>query len=232
MIAWTVRIIVVLLMPVVALAQLDRASQQRPELAVVVPAPFRAFSQMPIALIALATGSPGAARIEAAKLVRRRPMAAEHLFVLSMADLRAGREKGFARAFRAASTRGWRFAPLQIAAAQASLAERDAPGAAKRVAALWAAEGNHPMLPELTRNLLDLPGGAHAFGTLMARSRVWRLNFLSRAIEVTTPARAMETLAAARRAGARIDCDALAALRGQIEARGTPVDTAALACDL
>ncbi len=216
----SIRLLLILLAPVVVFAQLDRASYQRPELSVFVPAPFRSFAQSPTALLALAGGSASEAQAEARRLVRRRPMPAEHLFTLAMAELRAGRPAAFAVAFRAASTRGWRFAPLQVAGAQAAIQNGDAAGAAKRVAALWAAEHEHASLPILTRTMLEMPGGPEAFGQAMAGTNVWRSHFLPRWSEVASADAALSTVRAASKAGASFDCTAIAAFRLQLERQG------------
>ena len=85
MIRWLWRIALGMLSLVAIGAQLDRASYLRPELAILVPQPFRSFAQPTTALVALATGDSTTARAEAQRLVRRRPIPAEHLFTLAMA---------------------------------------------------------------------------------------------------------------------------------------------------
>lgn len=227
---WAIRAMLAALAPVVVLAGLDRASYQRPELAPFVPAPFRSFAQVPATALVLATADGPSAVAEARRLVRRRPMPAEHLFALALARLRANEPRAFAAAFRSASTRGWRFAPLQVASAQATLGNRDAVGAARRIAALWAAAGNDPALPGLTRALLDLPGGPQAFGHAMAGSRVWRNHFLARAGEVTSADRARATAEEAQRAGATFDCATLERFRNWLARQGAPPAPGSLSC--
>lgn len=212
-------------------AQLDRASYLRPELSVIVPAPFRSFAQPTTALLALAREDGAAAAAEARRLVRRRPMPAEHLFTLAMSEMRGARPAAFAKAFRLASTRGWRYPPLQVTAAQAALASGDVPGAANRVAALWAEDPDNPSVAPLTAALLEAPGGVEAFATPLGQTRVWSSNFLRRGPGVAAPADVLATIIAARRGGARFECAALRGAERSLTARGQRVPRGALSCD-
>lgn len=212
-------------------AQLDRASQGRPELSAFVPGPFRSFAQVPMAMVALTTRDADAAREQARTLVRRRPMPAEYLFALSMAELRGGNPKGFAETFRAASTRGWRFAPLQVTAARAALDNGDAVGAANRVAALWAAEPDNAALAQLTERLLAAPGGPDALAINLAGTSVWQDTFLVQAPTLAVDNAALvQTVVAARRAGAAFDCVTLERFGGLMTARGQAIPRGTLAC--
>jgi hypothetical protein len=227
---WVWRIALALVAIVAMGAQLDRASYLRPELAIVVPGPFRSFAQPTVALLALATGHSATAAKETQRLVRRRPIPAEHLFALAMADARNGRPLGFAAAFRAASTRGWRFPPLQVAAAQSALATGDVKAAANRVAALWAEDPANASVAPLTTALLEAPGGPEAFAVPLAQTHVWSANFVARAAGFASPANALRAVVAARQAGARFDCAALERLNQTLTSRGEVVPSEALAC--
>ena len=211
-------------------AQLDRASQGRPELSLFVPKPFRSFAQETTALLALTAGDSAAARDEARRMVRRRPMPAEHLFTLGLAEMRTGHPQAFAADFRAASTRGWRFSPLQVTAAQAALANGDVKGAANRVAALWAADSGNALLPGLTKALLTAPGGPEAFAVPLAQTHVWSANFLGALPGLVEAPIALRTVLAARHHGARFNCAALAAFGQGMTARGQVTAAQDLAC--
>lgn len=227
---WAWRIALALIAVVAIGAELDRASYLRPELAIVVPQPFRSFAQPTTALLALATGDSATAQEETRRLVRRRPIPAEHLFTLAMAEIRNGHPRAFADAFRAASTRGWRYPPLQVAAAQAALASGDVKAAANRVAALWAEDAANPSVAPLTKALLEAPGGPEAFAIPLAQTHVWSENFVARAPGFASPANAVRTIVAARRAGARFDCRALARFGQALAGRGYTIPRQALAC--
>ena len=192
--------------------------------------PFRSFAQETTALIALTAGDSAAARDEAQRLVRRRPMPAEHLFALGLAEMRSGHPQAFAADFRAASTRGWRFSPLQVTAAQAALANGDVKGSANRVAALWAADSGNPLLPGLTKSLLAASGGPEAFAVPLAQTRVWSDNFLGAVPSLVEPSVALRTVLSARREGAHFDCAALETFEQSLAARGLSVPPQDVAC--
>ena len=228
---WSWRGVLALVAVLAIGAQLDQASQSRPALSVLVPAPFRSSAQSPTALLALAAGDGRRARIEAQRLVRRRPLPAEHLFTLAMAEMQSGHSRAFATAFRAASTRGWRFAPLQLTAAQAALLSGDLEGAANRVAALWAGGPGNPALVGLTKTLLEQPGGPEAFAVPLAQTRVWSNTFLRRAPSLAANPAVLAAVVAARRRGAQFDCAALTRFVAELEKRGEPVPVDKIACE-
>lgn len=182
---------------VAACAQLDRASAKQPELAALVPGPFRSFAQAPLTMVAMIAMPPDKARAEAMRLLRRRPVPADHLFLLAVADQAARDIPGYRTAFRRATERGWRVPPLQVAAAREAIANKDFAGAAYRVAALWAMNGVDPELAELTRAVIADPRGLDAFATQMARTSTWREGFEQAAPQVLGPAPAARAIAAA-----------------------------------
>ena len=220
MIRWAWRLLLVLGAALAIGAELDRASYLRPELSIMVPQPFRSFAQPTTAVIALGTGDSSESLKEARRLVQRRPIPAEHLFTLAMAELRNGNPRGFADSFRAASTRGWRYAPLQLAAAQAALSAGDVKAAANRVAAQWAESPENPSVGQHTKQVLESPGGPEAFAVPLAQTHVWSDSFLARLPGLTTPAIAARTIIAAQGAGAKFDCRSLARLERALVARG------------
>jgi hypothetical protein len=199
-IAWWVVLAVVAAVAVGA--ETDFASVTRPALSLVVPGPFRSSAQLAQAGMAVAIGSPSEAISEAERLVRRRPLPADHLFLLAMARLRSGDTAGFSRAFRLATTRGWRNEPVQTIAAQSAIQQGDADAAANRIAALWAIGSASPEMRTLTRKLLAMPRGPEAFASRVSAGKVWRDHFLGEASALGSPA-AIERLADAARAGGR-----------------------------
>jgi hypothetical protein len=227
---WLWRGLLVLLAVGAVGAELDRASATRPQLAIAVPGPFRSTAQATIATLALTAADSATARAESRRLVRRRPMPAEHLFTLAVADLRAKHPQAFTNDFRAASTRGWRYAPLQAAAAQGALQNNDLAGAANRVAALWAAAADDPSTPPLTTALLNRPGGPEAFAIPLSQTHVWANSFLGSGAALAPPGTIARTVAIAQRHGARFDCDAIERLNGQLMQRTAGAAVPALSC--
>lgn len=185
----------------VILSQLDRASRHNPAIAVAVPGPFKSFAQQPTALAALVSGDPEVALTEARRLVRRRPLPAEHTYILALAELGAGNSVGYARAFELATTRGWRTVPVQVAAAEAAIGRGDAKAGALRVAALWMVDGSNPAVPTLTRSLLALSAGPEAFGETMAGMRMTPASLVSRIGGMATRQQAARVVDAATQSG-------------------------------
>ncbi len=224
MICWLWRVLLALLAVVAVGAELDHASGTRPQLAIVVPEVFRSTAQATIANLALTGKDSATARAEARRLVRRRPMPAEHLFTLAVADLRDKRPHAFTSDFRTASTRGWRYAPLQVAAAQGALQNGDLAGAANRIAALWASAMENPSTAPLTTALLAKPGGPEAFAVPLSQTHVWSSNFLASAAALVSPPALVRTVESAQRRGAKFDCDAIEHLNEQLaqKAAGSP----------
>ncbi len=190
---------------VTVMAEVDRASARHPELAAFVPAPFRGFAQPTVAMLSLAAGRTAAAREESRALVRRRPIPAENLYALALANLAAGDTVGYARAFEVATTRGWRAVPIQIDAAQSAIAHGDASAAALRIAAAWAVDAQNPALPELVAELAALPGGAQALGEAVAKTRIAPGRFVAVVTATTDGETRSRIFTAARRAGMEID---------------------------
>lgn len=230
MIRWLWRGLLALLAVVAVGAELDHASAARPQLAIAVPQLFRSTAQATIAALALTAKDGATARAEARRLVRRRPMPAEHLFTLAVADLRAGHPQEFTNDFRTASTRGWRYAPLQVAAAQGALQNNDLGGAANRVGALWGSAADDPSTGPLTTALLTRPGGPEAFALPLSQTHVWAGNFLASAAALAPPSAIVRTVDAAQRHGARFDCDSIERLNGQLAQKAAGAQIPPLFC--
>jgi hypothetical protein len=230
MTAWVWRGVLALLAIVALGAQLDQASATRPQLALAVPAPFRSKAQATVAMLSLTTRDSATARAEARRLVRRRPMPAEHLFTLAAADLRNQRPQAFTKDFRAASTRGWRYAPLQAAAAQGALQNGDLTGAANRIAALWAAAADDPSTVPLTTLLLSKPHGPEAFALPLSQTHVWSANFLAGAANLAPVPTVVRTVEAAQRNGAHFDCTAIDRLNAQLAQKSAGSQVSPLPC--
>lgn len=194
-----------LLAAVVIVAQIDRETSSRPELSALVPEPFRGFAQPNMTMLSLAMGSPADTQVEARTLVRRRPIPAENLYLLALADLNAGDKEAYARAFEVATTRGWRSVPVQIAAAEAAIGRGDAASAAPRVAAVWAVEGTNPASLALTEDLLALPSGPESWGQVIAKTRVSPKAVRATLERLTSADKAARATAAARDAGMRFE---------------------------
>jgi hypothetical protein len=200
-------------------AQLDRQSQDDPSLARHVPTPFRSFAQLHLASEALAGGSRAQAMAEARRLVRRRPMPAESLYLLAGAQQQAGDVEHSLVTVQHSALRGWRLPPAQDVMFRIAMASGDLTEAANRLAALWAAAPADAARDELTRVLLAAPGGPQAFARPLSGTRIWRDEFAGTALDIAPAGQVAATMMQARRLGARFDCarisDLAAGLAGQ-----------------
>ncbi|MEO0698676.1 MAG: hypothetical protein AAFY81_03045 [Pseudomonadota bacterium] len=126
---------------VTAGVQLDRQARYAPDVASSVPKPFRAFAQRHMTAQALLEEDDALALREARQLVARRPMPAEHLRLLSLAEFAAGNAEQSVFTIQLAARRGWRDQPSQRTMLRLALAAGDQPETARRYAALFSQGG-------------------------------------------------------------------------------------------
>ena len=206
---------------VASLAQLDRAARSQPALAALVPAPFRGFAAERLTERAIIAKDAQTALGEARRLVRARPLPAEHMRLLSQAAALGGDTELALAAMGAATSRGWRDPVAQVAAGQSALLQGEFDAAAQRIGALFAVG----MLPEqrdaLLAALLAQPDGRAAFARQLVTPSRWRENAISMATQLVPPDRLAPTLAMAQAEGAALPCDRLAAIAASYTASGS-----------
>lgn len=195
---------------------LDRQSRRDRELSARVPGPFRGFAQENVTLNAVMADDPDRALVEAETLVRRRPIPAENLFLLAIAQEKAGRPAAGAETLELAALRGWRMPQIQMLMIENALRSGNSRVAAARLLALWSIGAEPEMLQSATRQVLDAPGGPQAFGAVLAKSRFTKDAVLRRSLNYTSPSAFVEMIAAARTAGAVIDCSRLRPLAADL----------------
>lgn len=192
--------------------QLDKQSETTPALAAAVPAPLRDFAQTRVTLAALEADDPAAALAEAKMLVQRRPVPAEYLSLLAIAQARAGQADQAALTIQMAGKRGWREPLAQEAVLRLALAAGDTPEAARRYAALF-------LLPTTPDKLLE-NFGPQVFGEQSGLGRAtmidivtggerWHSLFLRRGLAVMPADAFGEIAAASMERGAAFDCGVL-----------------------
>jgi hypothetical protein len=194
--------------------QIDKQAEVTPSLAALVPAPLRNYAQTQITAQAVAGDDRARALTEAQTLVARRPIPAEYLALLAMAQAKQGQAQQSGLTIQIAGQRGWREPVAQEAVLRLALNARDKAEAARRYAALFLrVETPDALLVELGPQVFDASGGP-AETTLIdivAGGERWHPQFLRRGALVMPPA----TFAAVTRAvvnrGASFDC----ALLGQ-----------------
>jgi predicted protein tyrosine phosphatase len=223
-IVWTFGLIVIGL--VTTGLQLDRQSEPTPQLAPAVPAPLRSYAQAIIAAQAVAGKDSAAALSAAQELVRRRPMPAENLTILAIAQAKAGDNQKAALSIQLAGKRGWREALAQEAVLGLALDAGDKPEAARRYAALFRSTATpNDKLIALAPLVLGEPRGPgqETFATVMAGAEPWHSQFLERARQVLPPAMLADVLELAFERRARFPCapvaDAIEPLRKHDAAR-------------
>lgn len=193
--------------------QLDRQSAMNPALAPLVPQPLRGYAQAHIAATATAGNDPARALDEARRLVHRRPVPAEHLTLLAVAQTKAGQAEQAGLTIQIAGQRGWREPLAQEAVLRLALDAGDTPEAARRFAALFLrAETPDALLIEFAPQVLgDADGPAQrTLVDIINGTDRWDNTFLRRGAQVMPPAVFSQIAVAAITNGKSFDCGALA----------------------
>ena len=217
--------------------QLDRESRYKPEYASIVPEPARAFALAHLVTSELRSGNRSKAELAAERLVERRPMPAENLRLLSLAQFRAAQSEAARSALQQSARRGWRDRLAQQAMLQFALRSNDQPEAARRFAALFALNDLAPAeLAPLARRVFK-PGNGEAkavFAQIVADAERWNGRFLNRGLQVLEPTVFIDVFQRALSAGGRFDCQkmriAAQRLRRMDEAAGVVFDQPLEAC--
>lgn len=210
-IVWGASLVIVALVTVGL--QFDRQARRSPAIAAGVPEVFRSASQYPYAAFAIQDGSdPIAALAEAERLVRRRPMPAEHLRLLAQAQIVAGQVQEGSMSIQYAAQRGWRDPLVQESMLRLALAAGDQGEAARRFAALFLRRDTEDaLLEELGPQVLSEPGGEgrSTLVTIVGGGERWHAQFLGRGARIMPPDAFAEIVSKTDDAGTRYDCDAL-----------------------
>lgn len=193
--------------------QLDMQSRRSPDLAALVPEILRNDAQARIAQTALAGEDKALAVAEAERLVRRRPIPAEHLVLLATSQAKAGQIERSAQTIQIAGQRGWREPAAQEAILRLALTAGDEAEAARRYAALFLrAATPDALLEEFGPPILGKPGGVgqKTLVAVVAGGERWQPMFLRRGAQVMPPAAFSAITADSMARGAMFDCAQLA----------------------
>lgn len=196
-----------------ALLQIDKQSEAAPALAQAVPSPLRDYAQTHVTLAALEAGDAAAALTEAERLVRRRPVPAEYLSLLAVAQARAGRAEQAAMTIQIAAQRGWREPLAQETLLKLALSAGDTPEAARRYTALLLSNKvPDSLLTELGPEVLGTTGsaGRAQMADIVTGGQRWHNHFLRRGQLVMPPDAFTEIAIASMSRGARFNCANLA----------------------
>lgn len=197
-----------------AFLQIDKQTQITPSLAATVPGPLRNFAQVPITLAALQSEDTARALAEAKRLVHRRPVPAEYLSLLAVAQAQAGQAGPSSITIQIAGQRGWREPLAQEAVLRLALASGDTAEAARRYAALFLrSEAPQELLAETGAQVLGTASGPgrETMTAIVTGGERWHNLFLRRGVAVM-PADAFSDIATASLAReAAFNCPQLAA---------------------
>lgn len=197
-----------------ALLQLDKQTQTSPELAAAVPEPLRNFAQTQITLTALKGNDPETALAQAKLLVSRRPVPAEYLSLLAVAQSQTDQAEQSSITIQIAGQRGWREPLAQEAVLRLALATGDEAEAARRYAALFLQTSTpQQLLVETGAQVLGKAGspGRETMTGIVTGGERWHNLFLRRGV-IVMPTDAFSDIAAASLArGAEFSCTQLTA---------------------
>ncbi len=192
--------------------QIDKQSDITPSLAAAVPPPLRDYAQTRVTLAALEAGDPAIALAAAEVLVQRRPVPAEYLSLLAIAQARAGQAEQAALTIQIAGQRGWREPLAQEAVLRLALAAGDKPEAARRYAALMLhSAAPNAVLQELGEQVFDEAGGPgrQTMIDIVSAAERWQSRFLRRGQAVIEPDAFAEIIAGSVAQGSAFDCPVL-----------------------
>lgn len=196
---------------VTSYAQLDRQSRYDPHLAASVPEPFRAFAQAHVTASAIDDAKANQALDEARRLVKRRPVPAEHLRLLALAQFKAEVPQA-ALTIQLAAQRGWRDPSAQEAMLRLAAGAGNTSEAARRYAALLQNKASDKeVLLQLGPDIFGKADGeARTVLTgILAGGARWHSTFLDRGAQVMPADAFVEIIRASSERGVRFDCQRL-----------------------
>lgn len=209
-----------LLAAISVVAQVDRRARYDAALSGFVPAAYGGFAAEQRARNALLQQDGERALVESRLLLRTRPIPADHLSLLALAEALAGDEARATAALEAAARRGWRDPLPQLASAQAALETGAHDVAAQRITALLATGELREQASPLYARLLETPEGRAAMARRYAATGYWQSNSLGHVGGSADPGDLADTLARAQDLGAALPCDRLQALADSLSRQG------------
>jgi hypothetical protein len=192
--------------------QIDKQAEASPSYATLVPVPMRNFAQTQIAARAAAGDDSARALAETRVLVARRPVPAEYLALLAVAQAKAGQGEQSGLTIQIAGQRGWREPLTQEAVLRIALNAGDKAEAARRYVALFLrTETPDALLIELGPQVFDTPGGPAetTLVDIVAGGQRWHNQFLRRGAAVMPPAAFSAVMTGTMEREVWFDCDAL-----------------------
>ncbi|HOB13859.1 MAG TPA: hypothetical protein PKN09_06420 [Novosphingobium sp.] len=165
----------------------DRASAQRPALAVYVPAPFKAQAWRVESARALEAGDKDDATAAARAAVLADPVDPRSTALLGAAQLAAGERVKADRSFRIAARFGWRDPLTQLYFMNAALNAGEPRLAALRLDAVLRQAPNFPVRDMLLAQFLGSADARAALAERLALRPAWTFAFLNHASQLPLP---------------------------------------------
>lgn len=209
--------------------ELDVMSRYDVRVVSYIPGPFRNYAQTRVTEMALAGPDPRTALAEARTLVQRRPIPTDSLFLLASAYQFSGDEHNANEAFAQSTARGWRNPVVEQIMVATALQHGDIATAAAHLLALWSLGIDTPERDSLTQQVLAAPGGAEAYGKLLATSHFAQDAAMQGATTLVPTRDFVRMVHAAIVAGARFDCSRLTTQAGVLARQGDTDEAALLA---
>lgn len=191
---------------------LDRLVPTAPDFARFVPGFLAADAHKAQAMAAIAHGDAGGGETAARLAVTRDPVDRRPAALLGAARWMAGDARGAEEAYRVAAEFGWRDPLTQRYWLEAAIEAGDYPLAAQRLDALLRADPETPDADRLLAPFESTQGGRAAMASRLALRPAWTDRYLSPGPDLPRAglvARA-ETVAAFRKHGAQLNCEAVA----------------------
>lgn len=202
--------------------QFDRQAERSPEIAEVVPSAFRSTAQPRTVAMALSGGDPTLALEEARTLVERRPLPAEHLRLLSLAQARTGNPDAAVMTVQYAAQRGWRDGLVQEAMLRLALDNGDETEAARRFTALMMnSRARDEGLEAVASELLDEDGGTAraTVAAIMGGDTRLQRRFVSRGARVLPPDAYIEIIERMAETGSHFECRTITGAQTHLTSR-------------
>ncbi|WP_260926835.1 hypothetical protein [Novosphingobium sp. 9] len=190
--------------------ELDRSARMDSSLDDYVPALFQSFALENEVDGAGSQSLDGEQLDDARKLLRQRPVPAEHLRALALAEIAAGNDAVGQQAMAFAAGRGWRDPVVQATMVRAGAQAGAWDIAAQRLAALWAVVNDRQTLNDLTHLVAQTEQGRAALAQQLAGNIPARDGMMRWIAGNLTPQQAASVAMAAQAHGARFDCGQMA----------------------
>lgn len=204
-----------------ASVQIDRQARYAPRHASLAPAWVGGFALEHRTLEALKEEQGERALALARRLVRARPMPAEHLRMLGHAQILVGQEEDGLRTLQVAARRGWRDPAAQAVMLSLAVGAGDTREAASRLIAIWALDPDNPILEAMAPRVIADPQGRATFVRILSASRYWDKAVLRTAPGVLGPPLFAEVLRDLLANGVQFDCATVdrivASLSGKVD---------------